>query len=204
MSAVGSGRWGPYRQASPPPARHRPGARSARRGRCLSIVLQTARRGRMRHHSSAGSLALAVLAVVGLAGPAPAGEQVPFKGRLEGDVAVTPLAPPFLQVDVEATGKATHLGQFTLDIPHVVNRANGTAVGSYEFTAANGDKVYAEFTGIATPTATPGVLYIEETATITGGTGRFGGATGSFTGERLYDTIAGTTIGSFEGTISSR
>ena len=26
-----SGRWGPYRQASPPPARHRPGARSARR-----------------------------------------------------------------------------------------------------------------------------------------------------------------------------
>src|SRR5262245_5047905 len=29
-----SGRWGPYRQASPPPARHRPGARSARRERC--------------------------------------------------------------------------------------------------------------------------------------------------------------------------
>src|SRR5262249_33717034 len=29
-----SGRWGPDRQASPPPARHRPGARSARRPRC--------------------------------------------------------------------------------------------------------------------------------------------------------------------------
>jgi hypothetical protein len=158
----------------------------------------------MRHHSSAGSFALAVLAVVGLAVSARAGEQVPFKGRLEGDVTVTPLAPPLLRVDVEATGKATHLGKFTLDIPHVVDPATRTAVGSYEFTAANGDKVYAEFTGIATPTATPGVLYIEETATITGGTGRFAGATGSFTGERLYDTIAGTTIGSFEGTISSR
>ena len=36
-----SGRWGPYRQASPPPARHRPGARSARRERCLSILSQT-------------------------------------------------------------------------------------------------------------------------------------------------------------------
>ena len=106
---------------------------------------------------------------------------MPFKGSLEGDVTVTPLAPPFLQVDVEATGNATHLGQFTLDIPHVVNPANRTAVGTYEFTAANGDKVYAEFTGTATPTATPGVLYIEETATITGGTGRFAGATGSFT-----------------------
>src|SRR5207244_4422234 len=36
-----SGRWGPYRQASPSPARHRPGARSARRERCLSLVPQT-------------------------------------------------------------------------------------------------------------------------------------------------------------------
>ena len=76
---------------------------------------------------------------------------MPFKGRLEGDVTVTPLAPPFLQVDVEATGKATHLGKFTLDVPHVVNPTTSAAVGSYEFTAANGDKVYAKFTGIATP-----------------------------------------------------
>ena len=85
---------------------------------------------------------------------------------------------------MEATGNATHLGKFTLDIPHVVNRANGTAIGSYEFTAANGDTLFADFTGIATPTATPGVLYIEETATITGGTGRFADATGSFTVEQ--------------------
>jgi hypothetical protein len=158
----------------------------------------------MNRYRLAAGLALAVLGVPALAGPVAAGEQVPFKGSLGGDVTVTPLAPPFLQVDVEAAGKATHLGQFTLDIPHVVNAANGTAAGSYELTAANGDKVYATFTGIATPTATPGVLYIEETATITGGTGRFAGATGSFTSERLYDRIAGTTVGSFEGTISSR
>jgi hypothetical protein len=42
-----------------------------------------------------------------------------------------------------------------------------------------------------------------ETATITGGTGRFAGATGSFTTERLFDTVTLTTTGSFEGTISS-
>src|SRR5438270_6246598 len=35
------GRWGPYRQASPPPARHGPGARSARRPRCLFSLSQT-------------------------------------------------------------------------------------------------------------------------------------------------------------------
>ena len=157
----------------------------------------------MKRYSSAASLALAVLVVLGLAGPASAGEQLPFKGSFEGDVTVTPLAPPFVIAAVEATGKATHLGKFTLEIPHVVNRATRTAIGTYEFTAANGDTVYAEFTGVATPTAIPGVLYIEETATITGGTGRFAGATGIFSVERWYDMVAGTTIGSFEGTISS-
>ena len=47
----------------------------------------------MKRYSSAASLALAVLAVLGLAGPAAAGEQVPFKGSLEGDVTITPLDP---------------------------------------------------------------------------------------------------------------
>jgi hypothetical protein len=131
------------------------------------------------------------------------GEQVPFKGRLEGDVTRTPLDPPFVAVLVEATGNATHLGRFTLEIPHVVDTGTRMAVGSYQFTAANGDTLYAEFTGHATPTEIPGVLYIEEEATITGGTGRFAGATGSFVTERWYDTVAQTTTGSFEGTISS-
>ena len=156
----------------------------------------------MQRYSSTASLALAVVVILGLTVPVAAGEQVPFKGSFEGEVTHTPLAPPFDSVDVDATGNATRLGQFTLDIPHVVNRANRTAIGTYEFTAANGDMLFAEFTGHATPTATPGVLYIEETATITGGTGRFAGATGSFLSERLYDTVNLTTIGSFEGTIS--
>src|SRR6476660_3588555 len=97
-----SGRWGPYRQASPPPARHRPGARSARRDRCLSLLSQTTRRESMKRFSSTANLALAIVAVLSLVGPTAAGEQVPFKGSFEGDVTVTPLAPPFLQVDVEA------------------------------------------------------------------------------------------------------
>jgi hypothetical protein len=84
-----------------------------------------------------------------------------------------------------------------------VNRATRTASGSYQFTAANGDTLSADFTGQSMPTATLGVISIVETATITGGTGRFDGATGSFTSERTYDTFLGTTTGSFKGTISS-
>jgi hypothetical protein len=156
-----------------------------------------------RHSFAATGLALAALAVLGLTGPAAAGDQVPFKGSLDGVVTITPLPPPFVSVLVNATGNATQLGQFTLAIPHTVNRANRTATGSYQFVAANGDTLTASFSGQATPTATPGVLYIEETATVTGGTGRFAGASGSFLSARLFNTITGRTSGSFQGTISS-
>jgi hypothetical protein len=155
----------------------------------------------MKRHRSAASLALAVLAVLGLASPALAQQQVPFKGGLEGVVKVGAPTPLGIPVVVNATGNATHLGQFALAIPHLVNRP--TAEGIYQFVAANGDTLTASFKGKAMPTATPGVLSIVEIATITGGTGRFAGATGSFTCVRLYNMGTGTTAGSFTGTISA-
>jgi hypothetical protein len=156
----------------------------------------------------AACVALAAFAVLGIAGPVPAGEQVPFKGRLDGVVAISPVPggpPTLVDVLVTAEGNATHLGKFELTVPHRVDRSTvpPSAAGFYHFTAANGDTLTASFTGQAAPTPTPGVLAIVETATITGGTGRFAGATGSFTTERLFDTITGTTTGSFDGTISS-
>ncbi len=160
----------------------------------------------MKCYSFRASLALAALAVMGIVGPLAAGEQVPFKGNLEGTVTVTPVPgspPTVVDVLVEGTGNATQLGQFAVAIPHRVDRVARTAVGSYHFTAANGDTLSADFTGQSMPTATLGVIAIVETATITGGTGRFAGATGSLTCERLYDTLLGTTTGSFKGSVSS-
>ena len=148
------------------------------------------------------ALALAAFAVLGLAGPVLAGEQVPFKGSLEGVDTATPLTPPFVSATVEATGQATHLGEFTWTILATVNRATGMATGTFLFTAANGDTVFGALSGQSTLTA-PGVLTIVENMIITGGTGRFAGSTGSFTGTRLKDLVTGETIGVFEGTVSS-
>jgi hypothetical protein len=159
----------------------------------------------MKRFSSAASLALAVTVALGLAGPTLAGEPVPFRGTLDGDVTHVPVDDQTDFVLVEATGTATELGRFALAVPHFVNTTTRSAIGFYEFTAANGDTLTAQFTGRARPTATPGVLSIVETAIIdpTRGTGRFAGATGNFTVERLFDRVAGTTIGSFHGTISA-
>jgi hypothetical protein len=157
----------------------------------------------MFRQSFASRLVFSTLAVLAFAVPAAAAEEVPLKGTLDGVVTATPVAPPIFLVDIEGGGNASHLGNFTVSVPHLVNRATRLAEGTYEFTAANGDTLTADFTGQSFATDIPGVLYIVEVATITGGTGRFAGATGSFTVERLFDTIAGTTVGSFEGTIST-
>ena len=157
----------------------------------------------MKRSGSAATLLCALLAVSALAVPAAAGDLVPFKGSLGGDVTHTPVNDHTDFVVVEATGTATQLGQFEVTAEHLVNTTARTAAGTYVFTAANGDTLVAEFTGRAAPTATPGVLAVVETATITGGTGRFEGATGSFVVERLYDRVEGTTTGSFTGSIST-
>jgi hypothetical protein len=126
---------------------------------------------------------------------------VPLRGQFDGTVTVTPLDPPFGQVNVSGAGQATQLGRFTIEIPHVVNFATSTATGTMTLTAANGDTLTASFTGQAQ--AAGPLVTIVETATITGGSGRFADASGSFTLSRLFDRSAGTTHGTLEGTIST-
>ena len=155
------------------------------------------------------SVALAAVIVAGLACPARAGEQIPFKGSLEGrHVSRTPLDPPVVFDVFELTGNATHLGRFTLVIEAVVDFGTRppTGEGTLTFTAANGDVLVADNTG-SSALVSPGLVLITEHAIIDPdrSTGRFAGATGTFTVERLADAatgVTGVTIGSFEGTIS--
>ena len=76
-----------------------------------------------------------------------------------------------------------------------------SSTGTSTFTAANGDTLTATVVGQATPTAIPGVLSIVEIYTITGGTGRFADATGTFTLESTVNQATGVSSGTFSGTI---
>lgn len=126
-------------------------------------------------------------------------EAVPFNGRFGGPQTVT-VTFPTASVQASVAGTATHLGRFTMELPHTVNLLTSAASGVATLTAANGDEIIASFTGQA---QIGPIVSIVEQATVTGGTGRFAGATGSFTITRVFDPVAGWTTGSFSGSISS-
>lgn len=145
---------------------------------------------------------VAIGLVLSLAGPVSAGDQVPFRGTMSGTATITPISPPIVSVLLQTEGQASQLGRFTLEAPHTVNQATLTATGTYTFVAADGDILTASLSGSATLVA-PGVLSIAETGVITGGTGRFAGATGTFSTARIFYPATGETHGTFDGWIST-
>ena len=126
--------------------------------------------------------------------------ETPFKGSFQA-VETHAVQFPILTVAGSGSGSATHLGKFTMTYDAEVNVLTRVGIGPVEFIAANGDRVFADILGQSTPTGTPNVVSIVEVLTITGGTGRFAGASGTLISERLLDQLTGNTSGSFEGTI---
>ena len=108
--------------------------------------------------------------------------------------------PVFLR-SLSGKGHATHLGRFTTTVEWQLNVLTDPVggVGLFTLTAANGDTLFGTITGLAT--VVDGIAYIQETHTITGGTGRFAGATGTFVGGRVLVEATGMYASSFDGTI---
>jgi hypothetical protein len=147
------------------------------------------------------ALSLLPIGAPALAAPASAGQPVPFKGTFQATETSVDFVFPYGYQDAIGSGNATQLGEYTIHYTVVVNVINITATESAEFVAANGDRLDAEGTGQATTTADPNIDNIVEQYTITGGTGRFAGATGSFTLNRVLNLPTGVTSGTFDGAI---
>ncbi len=132
-------------------------------------------------------------------------KRILFEGFLQGtEMDVLQGSPPeSLAVDGNIPGLATHLGQFTLCYKVLVNIQDGSATGTGELIAPNGDRVLLSIIGQGDSIGTdvPNLNSIVEIDSITGGTGRFAGATGGVTVKRLIDLATGFTSGSIHGTI---
>ena len=146
-------------------------------------------------------LPMAAMILVALAVPAAAQHQVPFKGAMQGhdtDIGFTSTTVTVLTV---GTGIGTLVGQFSFTQTVTVEFATGHDTGSAQWFAANGYSISTTITGSG-EAIEPGLFSITDVHTITGGTGRFKGAQGSFTVKRLASGVTFLTSGSYEGTIT--
>jgi ABC-type glycerol-3-phosphate transport system permease component len=102
---------------------------------------------------------------------------------------------------ITGTGTGTHIGKSTF-----VATVNGDnfplLTGTQTLTAANGDKIISSISGSVVGPDENGTLLITNNNIITGGTGRFAGATGSFIAHGIANINVPTGTVTFEGTIS--
>jgi hypothetical protein len=153
---------------------------------------------KIRHPLFVGLVAAFTVALAFVAASAVAAE-TPFKGTVNA-VETGQVVFPTRFLDREGTGNATYLGKFTERVVMQIDIPTLSSIGAATFTAANGDTLSASVVGQATRTG-PTALSIVEDYTITGGTGRFADATGSFTLESTLDQTTGVSTGTFSGAI---
>ena len=153
---------------------------------------------KIRHSRFVGLVAAFAVSLASVAVSAVAAE-TPFKGTVNA-VETTQVAFPTTSVTRDGGGTATYLGKYTEHITMQINIPTRHGIGAATFTAANGDTLTATVDGQATP-ASPGVLSIVEVYTITGGTGRFAGATGTFTLRSILNQATGVSSGTLSGAI---
>jgi hypothetical protein len=120
------------------------------------------------------------LTQLGTQGSAPPVE-LPFEGSW--DTTVTPPDPNTGVFQIYVVGRANYLGYNTGSGPSSVG-PTGIQTGTTTYVAANGDQLFMEYTGPATPPDAEGNLSFSGTYTFVGGTGRFedAGGTGTYAG----------------------
>lgn len=144
-----------------------------------------------------------------LAAPA-AAQTLPFNGTRENVSPVTEggrCVPPYFRTVVIAPGAISstgqsNLGTFTSTQSHcTVNPPPSELVdGQFTYTFRAGDTITGTYAGQVSAGAVPGQLNAVENLTITGGTGRFTGATGTINSSGLLRFEAGNSI--FNGTLT--
>lgn len=123
-----------------------------------------------------------------------------FNGTMQSEEAYSTISTR-LYVTGNGSGESNQLGTFTVSYHVEVNLPDLSETESLHFAGANGDGLLAKGLGQSIEDRTPGMYNVIEIYTITGGTGRFQGASGTFTLKRLVSRTVGISTSTFEGYI---
>jgi hypothetical protein len=149
-------------------------------------------------------IGLLVLPALALPMQAAAKDRLPLKGSETGTFRLlSPCETGGMILEVTGTGHTTRLGNYSGRYRECLDPATGAVTGgTFTLTAANGDKVFGTYSGQARPTDTPNVVVYEDPGVITGGTGRFAGASGTMTTSGLANLATGEYSGTVAGSVS--
>jgi hypothetical protein len=150
--------------------------------------------------STISLLLLIVLASTALAALAAGPRQFHLKGSLTA-IETQEVNFPIALIDLTGTGNATHLGRYTVHLQAELNLLTLSGTGTGTLVAADGSTLFLEGSGQGTLMEDPMFVSIVETYTITGGTGRFAGATGNVTIERVINRETKISSGTISGMI---
>ena len=161
---------------------------------------------RKRHRLVVMLIAMGTIGIGANSASAAAGHQVPFRASYSGTAAFTSATTALFT----GTGIASHLGRST-NVNNItvlsgpVSCPGGFANKNVEtLTAANGDKLMLTGPHDVGCPIRPGVVHGTGDWTVTGGTGRFAGATGQGTFDGGANFNTGTFSFQLTGTISAR
>ena len=108
-------------------------------------------------------------------------DQVVILGTDTGTFTYTGTSDPnVIQTSDTGTGEATLIGRYHLTASEEINVVT-LQITNANFTieVSNGDKLFGTYGGAAQPGSAAGTVHYQVSGPITGGTGRFAGATGS-------------------------
>ena len=170
-------------------------------------TLQATKPGRLIEIGLRSQMLMALLALVALAVPmrAAAADRVPLKATETGTFQLLgPCQTSGIIVDVTGSGHATHLGNFTTHYHECFDPATGAVTdGSFTLTAANGDTILGTYGGQVSPTGDQTVFAYDDPGVITGGTGRFAGASGTVGTSGVVNLATGEYSGTITGSLSN-
>jgi hypothetical protein len=132
---------------------------------------------------------------------------VPFQATVDEHYTLMPCGPTTVCIQAAGSGEATHLGQVTEDSqvmadtnPADSHNGCGPETRTTVLTAANGDTLTMSATGYGCNGTA------QDSYVVTGGTGRFAGATGSGTDSVVFTLTGpggGTAVTTYSGDLST-
>lgn len=133
---------------------------------------------------------------------------VPLKGEFVASVTViVPPSPGVLeQIRVSGNGSGTPFGKATVEenLKVDVTASPEITKGTENITAENGDQIFSTVSGYVSAPDAKGNYQVFNTSTITGGTGKYAGATGTYKETYTGNIAAPTSTAVFDGMITIR